>query len=252
MFANNETAKKQYEIDKKNEEIIDEEIKEIIRHTNNVKDTIELMDKVRNYKEEINKIQLELKDELEDIYQTRKNKELTEIEKRTKEDKEVIINSGIENYIFDGVLMNIICGMSIKNHMYPYTNFIKILERLAEHELRFEIDSIEGEECVNVEGFKFTPRLIKSVCIWYYDNYRTYGGLEFKKAQIEKLKNDDLKVYKCFIQPHKMIVIKKYEKDLTNLINSYRTDEVLQYYKKELTYWQEKLMEIDDREIYIE
>jgi hypothetical protein len=258
MFADNETAKRQYEIDKKNEKIINEEIKEIARHTKSTEEIIKLTETLRNYRKEIYKLKLMLKNELAEIYQIRENEELTEMEERTNKDKEVIINSGMENYIFDVGTMAIICDISNTNHMYPYTNLIKLLEELED--VWIEEDIFSGED---VKGMEMDFRIVltknciddlgesrrnRRDSVEYtinnkYLNYRKKGEYYINPVAAEKLSaraND----------------IRKLEEELTNQINSYRTNEVLQYYEKELTYWQEKYleksMEINDSEMYLE
>jgi hypothetical protein len=188
MFIDNEIAKMQYEIDKKNEKIIDEELNEITRHIKDIEDITKLKENVRKYREKIYEIKLELENELSDIYQTRKNEELTEMEKRTNEDKEVIINSGIENCIYDIGSMNKICKMSLKNHMYLYTNLIKILEDSINISRDMEFDNYDGENgCITSMDINITARFRNYACNW------GYGWFVIKKDKIEEMKNDNLK-----------------------------------------------------------
>jgi hypothetical protein len=265
MFADNETAKKQYEIDQKNENIIDEEIKEITRHTKNTEDIIKLMEKVRDYRNEIYKLKLMLKNELPEIYQIRNNKELTEMEERTNEDKEVIINNCIEGYIFSAETMDKICDMSDKNHMYPYTNLIKLLEKLKEKDISYTRCGYEGEYVYYTEMVDFTRPFVdtitRNIKIYQYsepgNGNKEKGIFCIKEDRLEKMKKGG---YLMGVGSSKMHTrandVRKLEEDLTNQINSYRTGEVLQYYEKELKYWQEryleKAMEINDSEMYIE
>lgn len=263
----NDKAKNQYEIDQDNEKIMDELINQISRHSKEMSDIIKLMEKVRAYRAEIYKIQLELKHYLVDIYSKKTNQNLEEIKQQLERDGKVRTNESITNWIENTPGVNDICNIAQSENIYPATVVIeKMRELLNEEYDMYEIQNEENKKWIYIfkeetvfKSEKFTEDFgnnVFNILSKLYSNKYNEITIKITDEALEKLENGQLSIGKNEYATERAKKMKNIENDCIKSINTTKIAQILQYYEQELIYWQrEKLknqLEIGDTEEYIE
>lgn len=252
MFKKTE-SEQQYKKIKNNEEILEELINQIVKHSDNMKNIIELMARVRWYKEKIYAIQLELRNELSDILSERDVEEIEYIREQIEIEEEGVANIG--DWIFDPADVKKICTEAQNRNIYPTTIVIEKLRKLV---LDKKAQLIHGitmyeyeEEARKIDAF-YISRDKSSIC------YTTgFCSQVFEKEEpdeigrnmhvyitsenLEKLAKGQCNISRSYGKQDResMKIIKKIESDCINGINAKKIAQVLQYYERELSYWQE-------------
>lgn len=280
-------AEQQYKIEKSNDEIIDELINQISRHTKDINDIIKLIEKVRNYRSEIYAIKLELKHCLSDIYSKKNSKNLAEIREQVEQDREVKINTSITNFIENIRGIQEICNEAQNINVYPTTMMIKEIERILLNKrvkICFECTSTTRRYIVEEEGTNliFTSGFGNKVLEALKTDYiapqsepssmtitpiiETKGQKEIISMMVvtitdeslKKLANGEYCISRYNHSSHKeaIEIEKRIEDECIKIINTSRVAKILQYYEQELSYWQEiKLKnqsELGDTEAYLD
>ncbi len=235
-----------------------------------MKDVIDLMDRVRGYREKIYAVQLELRNELSDIFSERDIQELEDIRKQIETEEEGVADIG--DWIFDPKDVKKICIEAQNRNVYPTTIVIEKLRRLVEDE---KIQLLCRKRVYEYEEKN------RQFDVFYISADKTIGytvgfcGEVFEVSKEKAQKNNDIYVYitsgnleklakgQCNISRSygeldrgNMKIIKKIESDCINAINANKVAQVLQYYERELLYWQEIKMKAEsekgDTEQYLD
>lgn len=260
-------AKNQYEIEQDNEKIIDELINQISRHTKEMSDIIKLIEKVRDYRAEIYKMQLELKYHLAHIYSEKINQNLEEIKRQVERDAKVRTNESITNWIanISGVME--ICNVAQSENVYPATVVIEKIRTLLNAGgdicqtkdddtnkcVYMFLDRTRSKTLLTTEGFG------RNIFYASSKNIKQENKEVTKKSVneiLEKLANGQFSICKNEYDTERAKTMEKIENDCIKSINTIKIAQILQYYEQELLYWQKenlkKLLEIGDNEEYIE
>ncbi len=239
MFKDNEKARNQYEIEQKNEKIVDKEMEQISRYTTNMEELLDLTQKIRNYRAEIYKFKLELKGQLEGIYEQKDTKLLSDMETRANKDENVLYNLSVTNLIFGEDSLEKVLQSSLTQLCFPNAAVMKIFSNMVDErwlcvtEKRDDVDIY-----YNIGGWMVTKEFKNAIVI-----HDTQGDKILLGELDRTLKNvyymNRKKEYASEENARKNQRLEEKEQFTIKRIILIRASQILQYYEKELSYWQE-------------
>lgn len=230
--------KDQQKIERENYGIIKSTI-DILSKTMSSETYYRIVESVRNYREKIYQLQIQLNDDLCKAYINKKGDILTELKKWTEDYKDIKLNiTTVTPMFLNEFDFDVLCRISIKNKRYPIKQFEIMM---------FELSNLKT---INVE---------KDNNNWSYNiEGRRYNGCMdiFMKKEvegIERINFDKIKEYisgKFFIKYRKDMDLQtisnmmNIEKNAINAVNLVIENSILQYYENELQFWREMNLEL--------
>lgn len=255
MEEEEKKLKKQYQIEKENERIINEEIKQIMSHCLDENFSLNFMQKIREYRSKIYELKISLEEELTDAYKNKTSKKLIEMEKNLKRVEKMKNPALISDWISNFQYVKAYCDSAIARKRYPTQQLFEALkERIGKTIRRYQY--VNGEEKWQEERDGYVIK-VDNMC--FIEG--AVGGLStvitgiegtIDEQEVEKLEKGQI-LLKPFPENKKA---RKLERQTIERINVIKATDIFQYYESEIEFWQEqnlkKKLEQSNREYYYE
>lgn len=241
------TSKSPQEIEKINERIIDDAIAEILRHTESMSDALEIIKRLREYRTDIYRVKLSLREGLQKAYTERKIRELTELKQKIDEDKKVLYNGSVSDVYFKQISVRNICQEAMNNNEYPLT---VLFRKIRENENRKWVMAInDGKTGYELKeygkkGFRWA---ITRSSLKLFDVISSGSTFEqdiytLNTKQVELLENGKLTCARNTDEKNLLSDVMQEEKKAIKKANIMRAEQIFHYYENEIECWRDFLL----------
>ncbi len=267
----------QYNIEKKNEEIINRQIEQIQLHMVDMEKSLEFMRTIREYRNQIYQLKENLQDYLVRAYESKNAEVLTQLEDKLNKSEAQRNNISIADFLTSTghgqKLMKNICAIAQEMGEYPMQALVNVFKaQMDDNDCEITLGCRRNEDGIGVyhyfkhhEDDYFLDRFFFVGVNGLFVGTFTINeeGICPQVGEIVKVNEKGIQkllkeggIAKVISNNKKGEGMKELERDTVEVINTMKIKEVIQYYEKELQYWEqknlEKKMEFTEDEQYLE